>query len=163
QVSDILYKDSAGNTLATQHYTYDGDLRPASSATTWQSNGSSIYSDGISFDAVGNVISRVTSQASISGQSGSGGNETQNFCYDELDHLTQWSDTASSKHEWYFYNATGERILKRSNDGSTIKDTVYAFGLEEHQYLEDGSGSGSNLGNSYYYSLAGKKNEGGKL
>ena len=47
------------------------------------------------------------------------------------------------------YDATGDRILRRSTSISGTSMTVYAFGLEEHVY----DGSGTNQSNTYYYSL----------
>ena len=49
-------------------------------STTWSSGGATIYSDGISYDPEGNVISRATTQAAIPGVSSSGGSEVSNFC-----------------------------------------------------------------------------------
>ena len=50
------------------------------------------------------------------------------------------------------YDASGNRVLRRSTNSSGTTLTVYAFGLEEHLY----SGSGTNQSNTYYYSLAGR-------
>ena len=67
---------------------------------------------------------------------------------------------SSTSQEWYVYNASGSRALRRSTDGSSTSLTVYAFGREEHVYTS----SGSNQGNTYYYTLAGHlvgKSDGG--
>ncbi len=257
---------------------------PLGTSTSWQSNGATIFSDGITYDAVGNVISRATTQASLSGVNGSGGSEVQNFCYDEqnrlvwagnsgtqpaagngscgagtlssgingaayatsyvythlgqlwqgplngtgtqeqylycasgqphqvtllaavsssptcsttssdystqydawgnvtsrttsagtgtfsydgLDRLRRWNGTTatSSQEEWYLYDASGNRVLRRSAStasggnpataAATI--TVYAFGLEEHQYQYSGTGSSmTTTNNTYYYMVGGR-------
>ena len=79
------------------------------------------------------------------------GGATATLSYDLLDHLTQWY-VSSSNQEQYLYDASGQRILRRSTSGSATTITTYPFGLEEHQY----SGAGGNQGNTYYYSLAGR-------
>ncbi len=94
-ISAITLKDSSGAGLASENLLYDGALRPASATTTWTSGGSTIYSDAVSYDNVGNVLSRATTQAAVSGVSGLGGNETQNFCYDEQNRLV-WASNATS-------------------------------------------------------------------
>jgi RHS repeat-associated protein len=94
-LSDLLLKDSGGASLANEHLQYDGDLRPAGAATTWQSNNSTIYSDGVTYDNVGNVISRASTHATVSGASGSGGSEVQNFCYDEQNRMV-WASNAAT-------------------------------------------------------------------
>ncbi len=75
---------------------------------------------------------------------------TATLSYDGLDHLTMYN-AGSIGQEQYVYDASGERVLRRSTSGSTTNMTVYAFGLEEHRY----SGSGINQGNTYYYILGG--------
>ncbi len=45
-----------------------------------------------------------------------------------------------------------KRVLQRISNGGTISYTVYAFGLEEHQYTS----SDSNTGNTSYYTLGGQ-------
>jgi RHS repeat-associated protein len=68
-------------------------------------------------------------------------------------HLGQlWQD---SYEEWYLYDASGQRVLRRSQTGtgnSNTRYTITAFGLEDHIY----NGAGTNLNNKYYYSLAGR-------
>ncbi len=94
-VSDVLLKDSSAANLADEHLTYDGDLRVASASTTWSSGGATIYSDGLSYDPAGNVISRATTQSAVSGVNGSGGSEVSNFCYDEQNRMV-WASNAST-------------------------------------------------------------------
>jgi len=91
-----------------------------------------------SYDAWGNVTSRTVNSTSAT------------LSYDGLDHLTKY-DAGSAGQEQYIYDASGERVLRRSTSAGSTNMTVYAFGLEEHRY----SGSGGNQGNTYYYSLGG--------
>ncbi len=75
--------------------------------------------------------------------------------YDAQDQLLRWSATTASNNEeeWYFYDAEGNRVLRRSattdlsgnpaTSAATI--TVYPFGLEEHAYQYSGSGSSQTL------------------
>jgi RHS repeat-associated protein len=91
-VSDINFQTASGTALANDHLSYDGNLRPVGATATWQSgSGTSgtIFSTSRAFDPTGNVISATLTQSAISGQnpSTSGGSETQNFCYDELNRL----------------------------------------------------------------------------
>lgn len=90
-------------------------------------------------DSWGNVTSRTYSGT------------TATLSYDALDHFTQWN-AGSNNFEQYAYGASGERVLRRSTNGSGTTMTVYAFGLEEHSY----SGSGTLSGSTYYYRLAGR-------
>jgi RHS repeat-associated protein len=75
---------------------------------------------------------------------------TATLSYDLLDRLTKWFVSSTDK-EQYAYDASGNRVLRRSTTSSSTTIIVYAFGLEEHQY----SSSGTNQWNTYYYSLAG--------
>ncbi len=76
---------------------------------------------------------------------------TATLSYDLLDHFTEWNAGATNQ-EWYVYDASGQRVLRRTINSTSTTLRVYAFGLEEHKY----SGSGTNQGNTYYYSLAGR-------
>jgi RHS repeat-associated protein len=80
---------------------------------------------------------------------------TYTLAYDGLDHLVRWNDLqTTANEEWYMYDGTGQRVLRRSQTGtgtSNTKYTVYAFGVQDDVY--DGSGVSNN--NKYYYSLAG--------
>ncbi len=95
-LSDLTFKNSSGANLATEHLSYDGLLRPSSKTTTWQSDGSTIFSDSVGYDKVGNVLSRATTQAAVPGVTGSGGSETQNFCYDEQSRLVWASNSVAA-------------------------------------------------------------------
>lgn len=50
------------------------------------------------------------------------------------------------------YDALGNRVVRRSTNGSGTTLTTYAFGIEEHNY----TGSGVNQSNQYYYALSGR-------
>ncbi len=85
--------------------------------------------------------------------SGSGGTSAT-LSYDGLDDLVRWNDTnTTTNEEWYLYDASGLRVLRRSQTGTGNSNTRYtltAFGLEDHIY----DGGGNNLNNKYYYYLA---------
>jgi RHS repeat-associated protein len=266
----ISFQTTTGSQLASEQFGYDSNLRPTSSTAIWQAGSGqsgTIFSQSRSYDPASNVISISTTQAAVPGHSGSGGSDTQNFCYNEqnqlvwagnsgtqppagngtcgtgtlsnslnganynnsyvythlgqlwqgplmggstqyqylycssshphqltglypigttcsnktgqvytssydnwgnvtsrffsgtsgtlsydgLDHFVQWN-AGSNNQEWYVYDASGNRVLKRSINSSSTTMIVYAFGLEEHNY----SGSGTNQWNTYYYSLGGR-------
>jgi RHS repeat-associated protein len=99
QVSDINFLTSTGGALANEHFTYDGNLRVAGANGTWQSgSGSSgtVFSESLAYDAIGNVISKLTTLGGVSGQSNTGGSQTENFCYDEADRLI-WAGNNGSQ------------------------------------------------------------------
>ncbi len=91
-----------------------------------------------SYDVWGNVTGRTVNSTSAT------------LSYDGLDHLTKY-DAGSAGQEQYIYDASGERVLRRSTSAGSTSMTVYAFGLEEHLY----SGSGVHQSDTYYYSLGG--------
>jgi len=90
------------------------------------------------YDAWGNVTSRTVNGT------------TATLSYDGLDHLTSWNADSSGQ-EQYVYDASGERVLRRSTSAGNTSMTVYAFGLEEHLY----TGSGVHQSDTYYYMLGG--------
>ena len=99
QVSDVNFQTTTGSALANDHFAYDGDLRPVSALATWQSGSGAtgtIFSQGRTYDPVGNVTSVSTTLAAVPGQSGSGGSETQNFCYDEENRLV-WAGNSGTQ------------------------------------------------------------------
>jgi len=129
-------------------------LSPKSGSPTCSSTGTTDYT--ASYDAYGNLTSR-TYPATTTGAP----------VYNTQDQMVSWRGTtaSSSQGEWYLYDSTSNRVLRRSastgssgnpaTSASTI--TVYAFGLEEHQYSYSGSGSSAtNTNNTYYYSLNSK-------
>ncbi len=261
---------SSPASLASETFNYDANLRPTSLSATWlpgSGNSGQILSNSRTYDNAGNVTGATTTFAAVPGQSGSGGSETQNFCYDEQNRLvwagnngTQpgagngtcgsgtlasglngasyntsyaytnlgqiwqgpqngqgaamqylycdsshphqlsglypigttcankgsvsaiyaasydpWGnetsrtynsvtatlsydalnrlteDTASTGQEFYVYDASGSRILKRSLSGGSTRLSVYLFGLEEDDY----TGNGTLTSQLHYYSLAG--------
>ncbi len=96
-----------------------------------------------------------------------GATTASTLTYNALDQLQRWSGTtaSASNEEWYLYDATGNRVLRRSANTTSSGNpatasatiTVYAFGLAEHQYSYFGSGSSATTtNNTYYYSLNGK-------
>ncbi|MGZ3624911.1 MAG: hypothetical protein ACXWPS_10680 [Ktedonobacteraceae bacterium] len=92
-----------------------------------------------SYDAWGNVTSRTYSGT------------TATLTYDLLDHFVSWN-AGSNNTELYVYDGSGNRVLRRTTNGSGTTMKVYAFGLEEHTYTSTGSHS-SDL---YYYDLGGR-------
>src|SRR5713226_7310736 len=102
---------------------------------------------GSSYDAWGNVTSRsITNGTTLL---------TYPLSYDGLDHLVRWNDLqTTANEEWYMYDGSGQRVLRRSQTGtgtSNTKYTVYAFGVQDNVY----DGSGASYSDKYYYSLAG--------
>src|SRR6266567_825188 len=95
---------------------------------------------GSLYDARGNVTSRTVNGTSAT------------LSYYGLDHLTRY-DAGSNRQEQYVYDASGERVLRRSTSSGITSMTVYAFGLEEHLY--DGTGVHQNQSDTYYYLLGG--------
>ncbi|HZS77549.1 MAG TPA: RHS repeat-associated core domain-containing protein [Ktedonobacteraceae bacterium] len=124
QISDINFQTTSGTPLADDNFTYDKDLRPAGSTASWQSgSGSSgtLFSTSRTYDPVGNVISVSTTHAAIPGQSGSGGSETQNFCYDEQNRLV-WAGNSGTQPS--AGNGTcGNGTLSNSLSGATYSSS----------------------------------------
>jgi RHS repeat-associated protein len=262
---------SSPTSVATEQYGYDADQRPITLSASWlpgSGNSGQIVGQSRNYDHVGNVTSLATTFAPIPGQTGSGGAQTENFCYDEqnrlvwagnsgtqpgagtgtcgsgtlanslsgagysapyaytnlgqiwqgpLNHqgaqqqylyctsnaphqltgiyplgttcstmssatpvysasydpwgnqttrttggvtgtlsydqsnrMTEWNAGAASQ-EFYLYDATGNRILKRSITGTGTTLAVYSFGLEENDY----TGTGVLTTQTHYYNLAG--------
>jgi hypothetical protein len=89
-VDTINFQTTTGSALADDQFGYDANLRPTSATATWQSGSGtsgSMLSQSRSYDPASNVISLATTQAAVPGSSGSGGSESQNFCYDEQNRL----------------------------------------------------------------------------
>src|SRR5713226_10379669 len=61
-----------------------------------QGNSGTLFSQSGNYDNAGNVTSLSTTQAAVPGQSGSGGSETQNFCYDEQNRLV-WAGNSGTQ------------------------------------------------------------------
>lgn len=99
QLDTIAFQTRSSSALATEQFGYDANLRLTSTTASWQSgSGSSgtLFSQNRSYDPAGNVISLATTQAAVPGQSGSGGSETQNFCYDEQNRLV-WAGNSGTQ------------------------------------------------------------------
>jgi YD repeat-containing protein len=86
---------SAGTSnLATEQFSYDGDLRPAEETATWDSgSGQSgqIFDESRTYDAASNITGVTTTIENLTG--GTSSTETQNFCYDEQNELIWASNT----------------------------------------------------------------------
>ena len=99
-VGSITFVSSNGtNNVAQEQYSYDGNLRPIEATATWKAgsgNSGQIFDQSRSYDPASNVLSLTTTQASIPGQSHSGGSETENFCYDEQDRLV-WAGNSGTQ------------------------------------------------------------------
>ena len=108
-----------------------------SSGATCANKSGQVYKS--STDAWGNVTSRTYQGTSTT------------LAYDALDHLVKWSG-GSGNNEYYVYDASGTRVLRRATSGGTTTLTTYPFGIEDHTY----SGDGTLQSTTYYYSLAGR-------
>ena len=98
-VSDINFQTTTATALATDHFSFDGDLRSVSATAAWQSGSGStgnIFSATQSYDAVGNITSKSVTHTVVPGQTGSGGSTTQNFCYDEQNRLV-WAGNSGTQ------------------------------------------------------------------
>ena len=119
------------------------------SGTTCATKGSTTSAYSLTYDAFGRVATRT-----INGTPAI----TDTLGYDELDRLAQWASNVSgqTQNEQYLYDASGERVLRRSTSGPssspTTTLTVYAFGQQEYTY----SGTGASQGTLYYYYLGGR-------
>ena len=99
QVDTINFQTSTGSALASDQFGYDANLRPTSASATWQSgsgSNGSMFSQTLAYDPASNVTSLATTQAAVPGASGSGGSESQNFCYDEQNRLV-WAGNSGSQ------------------------------------------------------------------
>lgn len=93
QVSGLTLLNGAASSptsVASEQFSYDGNLRPTNLTTNWlpgSGNSGQILGQSRAYDNAGNVTSVSNTFATVLGQSGSGGAETQNFCYDEQNRL----------------------------------------------------------------------------
>lgn len=76
---------------------------------------------------------------------------TATLTYDVLNRLTEY-DAGSTSQEFYVYDASGSRVLKRSISGGSITLTAYSFGLQELSY----TGNGTFSNQIDYYAIAGR-------
>ncbi len=98
QINTINLWNSKSLILASEQFTYDGNLRPLSVTDCFQGqcgiqNGT-LFSQNRSYDATGNVTSLTTTQVAIQGQGG--GTDTSNFCYDEQNRMV-WAGNSGTQ------------------------------------------------------------------
>jgi RHS repeat-associated protein len=105
--------------------------------TTCATMGSATALYSAAYDPWGNQTTRTTNGV------------TGTLSYDQSNRLTEWN-AGSTSQEFYLYDATGNRILKRSITGTGTQLSVYSFGLEENDY----SGTGVLSTQVHYYNLA---------
>ncbi|HEY5005244.1 MAG TPA: hypothetical protein VII61_18940, partial [Ktedonobacteraceae bacterium] len=91
------------------------NLSQTASTPTCSSKGTVDYTG--SYDSWGNTTSQVR------------GGITRTLSYDGLDHLVRWTSSVNSQEEWNLYDASGERVLRRTYDGTNTVLTVFAFGI----------------------------------
>jgi RHS repeat-associated protein len=90
---------SSPTSVASEQYGYDANQRPITLSTSWlpgSGNSGQIVGQNRSYDNVGNVTSLATTFAPIPGQTGSGGAQTENFCYDEQNRLV-WAGNSGTQ------------------------------------------------------------------
>jgi hypothetical protein len=66
--------------------------------------------------------------------------------------MVEWQNSTTNAQEWYLYDASGNRVLRRSSSSGTTTLTTYPFGSEEQTY----SGTGTLQSSIYYYTLGGR-------
>jgi YD repeat-containing protein len=99
QINTITDYTTTGTGLSSEQYSYDANLRATGATATWLSgSGSSgtILSQSKTYDPASNVTSLSTTLAAVPGASGSGGSETQNYCYNEQNRLV-WAGNSGSQ------------------------------------------------------------------
>jgi RHS repeat-associated protein len=87
---------SSGNSsIICASFSYDGDLRPTQATFTHPTSSTPImdYSLGVTYDAAGNILSLSSGLPAAGGVSG--GQDHQQFCYDEQDRLT-WAGNSGT-------------------------------------------------------------------
>src|SRR6266568_2914818 len=137
-----LWQGPLGGTGSQQQYLYCNSQPHqltglyGTSATCSNKTGQ-VYAS--SYDNWGNVTSRTYNST------------TATLTYDLLDHFVSWNAGSQSK-DLSVYDASGNRVLRRTTTSSGTTMTVYAFGLEEHTYFN----AGGHKGDLYYYSLGGR-------
>lgn len=138
-----LWQGPTNGVGVQQQYLYCNSSQPhqvtALVAIDASCSGPGTASYSASYDAWGNMSTRTTN--SITGH----------LSYDVQDHLVQW-DGGSAGKDLFVYDATGARIMQRTQSAASTAMTVYAFGLEEHVY----DGSGNHQSDTSYYSLGGR-------
>ncbi len=108
--------------------------------TTCSNKGSATAVYSATYDAWGNQSSQ-TYNGTLAG-----------FSYDPFNRLVEYNATSGKVgQEFYVYDASGERVFKRSTSGGTTTLTAYVFGLQELTY----TGAGAFSSQTDYYSIAG--------
>ncbi len=98
-INTVTYLTTASTGLSSEQYSYDANLRATGDTATWLSgSGSSgtILSQSKTYDPASNVTSLSTTLAAVPGTSGSGGSETQNYCYNEQNRLV-WAGNSGTQ------------------------------------------------------------------
>ncbi len=130
QLASLNLLTSTGGALAIDSLGYDGNLRLASIAASWQGgsgNSGTIFSQNLTYDAASNLVSLTTTQNAVG--SSTGGTETSNFCYDEQNRLV-----------WAGNSGTQPAAGKGTCGSATLKDTI----------------SGANYNDSYVFTHLGQ-------
>jgi len=127
-VSDLTYYASDGSsTVASTQFGYDGDLRPQTDTAMWGSGSGqsgTIFSQGRWYDNAGNVVSLAVTQAAVPGQTGSGGSETENFCYNEQNALV-WASNMTAPSPTSSQTCGSQTPGNNLNGGSYTTSYVY--------------------------------------
>src|SRR5258708_29413702 len=157
QLDTINMQTSTGSALAADQFSYDANLRVTSKTTSWQGgsgNTGTIFAENSSYDNAGNVIRLSTPPPALPGFSGSGGSETQNFCYDEQNRLV-WAGNSgtqpaagngtcgrgtlssglngASSSNSYVYTHLGQLWQGPLSGGSTQYQYLYCSSSQPHQ------------------------------
>ncbi len=149
QVDTINFQTTTGSALASDQFGYDANLRPTSASATWQSGSGtsgSMLSQSRSYDPASNVISLSTTQAAVPGQSGSGGSESQNFCYDEQNRLV-WAGNSGTQ-PGAGSGTCGTSTLSNSLSGASYNNSYVYTHLDQ---LWQGPLNGSGTQQQYLY------------
>jgi hypothetical protein len=99
-----------------------------------------------SYDPASNVISLATTHAAVPGQSGSGGSESQNFCYDEQNRLV-WAGNSGTQ-PGAGNGTCGTATLSNSLSGASYNNSYLYTHLDQ---LWQGPLGGSGTQQQYLY------------
>jgi len=124
-VGRLNFLTSTGSNLAYEQFSYDANLRPVEATAIWQNgsgNTGQIFDQSRWYDPASNVTSLSTTQAVISGQSLSGGSETQDFCYDEQSRLV-WAGNSGT------VPGAGHGTCGTQGVGNTLNGASYSNSL----------------------------------
>jgi RHS repeat-associated protein len=152
QLASITLLNGASSSpasIATTQFGYDADQRPNNLTATWlpgSSNSGQILGQARTYDNAGNVTGVTTNFASVPGQSGSGGAETQNFCYDEQNQLI-WAGNSGAQ------PGTGSGTCGSGTLANTLSGAGYTTGYA-YTHLEQiwqGPLNGQGASEQYLY------------